>query len=110
MAEGWQKTEDVARLEVHLFTGSCGPTEILPPNTAANDFLMQLLGDDFFSSVVHATNYNAEHYSDLRVAKMALGVRKEFLVKCCNLPQEVAKSDALNESTVYKVKDFYVRT
>ena len=52
----------------------------------------------------------AKHYSDLRVAKMALGVRKDFLVKCCNLPQEVARrSDALSDTTIQKVKDFYIR-
>ena len=59
LAEGWQKTEDVAPPDVQPFTGACGPTEILPPNTPAIDFLMQLLGDDFFSSVAHATNCNA---------------------------------------------------
>ena len=41
---------------------------------------------------------------------MALGMRKDFLVKCRNLPQEVARrSDALSDTTIQKVKDIYIR-
>ena len=41
---------------------------------------------------------------------MALGVKKHFLVKYCNVAQEIARrSDALTDTTIQKVEDFYIR-
>ena len=41
---------------------------------------------------------------------MALEMRKHFPVKYCNVPQEIARrSDALTDTTIQKVKDFYIR-
>jgi hypothetical protein len=43
--------------------------------------------------------------------KTALGVRKEYLIRCSMLQEEgsIKRSDALGESDVQKVKDFYIQ-
>ena len=84
IAKGWQKTEDIAPPYVCLITLTCGPTEILLPNTPTIIFLLQILGDDFFLSVAEATNHNVV----LRYPLAQPGLTDTFARSVADLPRK----------------------
>ena len=58
---GWLKVEHLEPIVINPFTEASGPTDPLPPDAPAIDFLYQMVGAEFFGELATATNANAVH-------------------------------------------------